>query len=83
MAAIIDLDRCHPSKSIMAAIVRLKQPWEALSRDLSFFYHVLFTPSTSKDFDHSICRGRLSLLLGVFPVRSAPCIRDQNEMVIS
>src|SRR5262249_35677389 len=39
---------------------------------LSAFYHVLFTPSTSKDCDHSSCRGRLSLSWGGAPVRSEP-----------
>jgi hypothetical protein len=30
-------DHCHPSQSIMAAIVRLKQPWEELSRYCPLF----------------------------------------------
>ena len=49
-------DRCHPFRSNTVAIVRLKRPWEDLSR-----YRPLFTMFYShhpqqRDFDHSIFR---------------------------
>jgi hypothetical protein len=68
--------RCHPSKSLMAASVRLLQSWAGLYRRRSLFTlfyrrHPHQKIETAPPWSYC-CRGGLSLSCGYFPALSAP-----------